>query len=55
MISVNFSFQQQENEKPVSEHQLRRLGLHVANGLKFIHSQHLVHMDIKPGNIFISK
>ncbi|XP_028967440.1 wee1-like protein kinase [Galendromus occidentalis] len=40
---------------PMSEAQLRRLGLHVANGLKFIHNQNLVHMDIKPGNIFISK
>ncbi|XP_003743934.1 wee1-like protein kinase [Galendromus occidentalis] len=47
--------EQQESGIPMSEHQLRQLGLHVANGLKFIHSQNLVHMDIKPGNIFISK
>jgi serine/threonine protein kinase len=28
--------------------------LHVANGLHFIHHAGLVHLDIKPGNIFIS-
>lgn len=35
--------------------ELRRLILHVAEGLRYIHSKGLVHMDIKPGNIFISQ
>lgn len=28
--------------------------LHVSNGLQYIHQAGLVHLDIKPGNIFIS-
>ncbi|KAI1301606.1 Wee1-like protein kinase [Halotydeus destructor] len=36
-----------------SEVQLKKLLRHVAQGLKYIHSQNLVHMDIKPENIFI--
>nr|CAB3267744.1 wee1-like protein kinase 1-A [Phallusia mammillata] len=27
----------------------------VAKGLKYVHSQNLVHLDIKPGNIFVCK
>lgn len=38
-----------------SEAELRQLLLHVAEGLRYVHSMQLVHMDIKPGNIFISK
>ncbi|XP_012270915.1 wee1-like protein kinase [Orussus abietinus] len=38
-----------------SEAEVRQLLLHVAEGLRYIHSMQLVHMDIKPGNIFISK
>jgi len=41
------------NEK-LTEHQLKKIIKHVAQGLKFIHSQKLSHMDIKPENIFIS-
>lgn len=40
--------------KHFSEPELRRILLHVTEGLRYIHSQNLVHMDIKPGNIFIS-
>lgn len=43
------------NGEAMTEVQLRRLTLHIAHGLKFIHGQNLVHMDIKPGNIFISR
>ncbi|XP_039254868.2 wee1-like protein kinase 1-A [Styela clava] len=43
---------QQEGEK-FSEEEAKNLLLQVSKGLKYIHSQNLVHMDIKPGNIFI--
>lgn len=43
------------NGEHFSEKDLRRILLHVAEGLRYIHSQNLVHMDIKPGNIFISR
>ncbi|XP_022256313.1 wee1-like protein kinase 2 [Limulus polyphemus] len=38
-----------------TEEELKKILLHIAEGLKYIHSQALVHMDIKPGNIFISR
>lgn len=38
-----------------SESEVRLILLHVAEGLRYIHSHNLVHMDIKPGNIFISR
>ncbi|KAG8225806.1 hypothetical protein J437_LFUL005613 [Ladona fulva] len=38
-----------------SEAQLRLILMHVAEGLRYIHSMQLVHMDIKPGNVFISR
>lgn len=40
---------------PLDERQLRKVLEHVAQGLRFIHSKNLAHMDIKPGNILISK
>ncbi|KAF4520847.1 hypothetical protein B566_EDAN011162 [Ephemera danica] len=36
------------------ESELRQVLLHVARGLHFIHQAGLVHLDIKPGNIFLS-
>uniref|UniRef100_A0A8C9RXP6 Wee1-like protein kinase n=1 Tax=Scleropages formosus TaxID=113540 RepID=A0A8C9RXP6_SCLFO len=39
----------------LSELELKDLLLQVAHGLKYIHSMSLVHMDIKPSNIFISQ
>ncbi|CAG5957571.1 wee1-like protein kinase [Menidia menidia] len=39
----------------LSELELKDLLLQVARGLKYIHSTALVHMDIKPSNIFISR
>ncbi|XP_064490290.1 wee1-like protein kinase 1-A isoform X2 [Ornithodoros turicata] len=47
--------QNEQNETRIPESELKRILLHVAEGLKYIHSQNLVHMDIKPGNIFITK
>ncbi|CAM9176284.1 unnamed protein product [Lampetra fluviatilis] len=38
-----------------TEQQLRELLLQVARGLKYIHASSLVHMDIKPSNIFIAR
>lgn len=37
------------------EFQVKRVLLHVAQGLKYVHSQNLAHMDIKPENIFLTK
>lgn len=45
----------QTEKRLMSEAELRQLLLHIAEGLKYLHSMQLVHMDIKPGNIFISK
>lgn len=42
-------------QEPLNPSELRRLLLHVAEGLRYIHSEGLVHLDIKPGNIFISQ
>lgn len=42
-------------QEVLSPSELRHLLLHVAEGLRYIHSEGLVHLDIKPGNIFISK
>lgn len=39
----------------LSETELRTLLMHIASGLKYIHSNDLVHMDLKAGNIFMSK
>lgn len=41
-------------EDVMGESELKQLLIQVAQGLKYIHSLGLVHMDIKPGNIFIS-
>lgn len=52
------SLQDMLDEDPnhtLPEPELRRLLLHVAEGLRYIHSMHLVHLDIKPANIFISR
>ncbi|XP_039440191.1 wee1-like protein kinase [Culex pipiens pallens] len=42
-------------ERPLKESELRTLLLHIAEGLKYIHSNDLVHMDLKAGNIFLTK
>ncbi|XP_068133954.1 wee1-like protein kinase 2 [Hyperolius riggenbachi] len=47
-----------ENRKTnqlVTEMQLKEILLQVSMGLKYIHSSGLVHMDIKPSNIFICR
>ncbi|XP_053696489.1 wee1-like protein kinase [Sabethes cyaneus] len=42
-------------ERILKESELRMLLLHIAEGLKYIHSSDLVHMDLKAGNIFLTK
>jgi len=38
-----------QQHRLMSEAELKHLLLQVADGLRYIHSQHLVHLDIKPG------
>lgn len=45
----------QKQKQHFTQAEMRQLLLHVAEGLRYIHSMQLVHMDIKPGNIFITK
>uniref|UniRef100_A0A1A9ZMI3 non-specific protein-tyrosine kinase n=1 Tax=Glossina pallidipes TaxID=7398 RepID=A0A1A9ZMI3_GLOPL len=42
-------------ERSLVESELKILLLHVADGLRYIHSHDLVHMDLKSGNIFFTK
>jgi len=37
-----------------TEPELKKIIMHVAKGLHYIHTKQLVHLDIKPANIFIS-
>lgn len=39
----------------LTEAELKQLLLHLAEGLKYVHALYLVHMDIKPGNVFVSR
>jgi len=43
-----------KSSEVMGEGELKQLLIQVAQGLKYIHSLGLVHMDVKPGNIFIS-
>ncbi|XP_014259705.1 wee1-like protein kinase isoform X2 [Cimex lectularius] len=40
---------------PLEERTLRKILEHIAQGLRFIHSKNLAHMDIKPGNILLHR
>lgn len=42
-------------QRCLAESELRTLLMHVASGLNYIHSNDLVHMDLKAGNIFLTK
>ena len=42
-----------DSGKYFTESELKRILLHLAKGLQYIHSKMLVHLDIKPENIFI--
>lgn len=45
--------EQQQLARLMTERDLRNVLLHIAKGLAYMHTQNLVHLDIKPGNIFI--
>ncbi|CAB3233594.1 unnamed protein product [Arctia plantaginis] len=47
------SLQQKMEDGPLQESEILLLLAHIADGLAYIHSLQLVHMDVKPGNIFI--
>lgn len=49
------SLQSLLQKRNLNEAELKILLLQVAEGLKYIHSHNLVHMDIKAGNIFLTK
>lgn len=44
-----------QNDSRFTEPELRQMLRHIGEGLRYIHAMKLVHMDIKPGNIFISR
>lgn len=39
----------------LNEWELRTVLMHIADGLKYIHSNDLVHLDLKAGNIFLTR
>ncbi|KAJ8315702.1 hypothetical protein KUTeg_007852 [Tegillarca granosa] len=47
--------EKQRTKKFMSEADVKQILLQIAQGLKYIHSQNLAHLDIKPGNIFIHR
>ncbi len=57
IIHVNNSHSSPQNPNilTMSESDLKVLLLHIAKGLAYMHSLNLVHLDIKPGNIFICR
>lgn len=53
--SLADKIEKNKTSSKINEHVLKQVLLHVAKGLKYIHSLQLVHMDIKPANIFVSR
>lgn len=43
------------NSEVMNEVELKSIVLHIARGLSYMHSLNLVHLDIKPGNIFMCR
>lgn len=39
----------------LDETEFKQILLHISQGLRYIHSQNLVHLDVKPGNVFIHR
>jgi len=42
-----------DGRRHLSETELKQLTVHIATGLKYIHSHGLVHLDIKPGQCIL--
>ncbi len=49
------SLQQIYNDKPMPVHDVRQTISQVAQGLKCLHENGIIHGDVKPGNLFLSK
>jgi serine/threonine protein kinase len=47
-------FHIQRNRQEVTEAFIRRVFMHLMNGLREVHARKLLHLDIKPANIFIA-
>ncbi|MGZ5649831.1 MAG: serine/threonine protein kinase, partial [Usitatibacter sp.] len=47
-------FHIQRNRHEFTEGFIRRIFIHLMNGLREVHANKLLHLDIKPANIFIS-
>jgi hypothetical protein len=47
-------FHVQRNRDEFTENFMRRIFLHLLNGLREVHANKLLHLDIKPANIYIS-
>jgi serine/threonine protein kinase len=47
-------FHIQRNRHEFTEAFIRRIFIHLMNGLREVHAQKLLHLDIKPANIFIA-
>lgn len=46
--------QEKDGADQLSENDLKQVLHQVAHGLRYIHSQHLVHLDIKPGSCHLA-
>lgn len=44
-----------QQKEQFTETEVKHILLHIALGLRYIHSLNLAHMDIKPANIFVAK
>ena len=47
--------QNQANNTLIKESEIWKVCRHVSEGLKFLHSKNILHMDIKPQNILYTQ